>query len=102
MSLTEKVKPVDIDGLNDVYRDISELVGSENMLKIYEQYKGLQISFPTRLYNKDYVREVVRIEFNGKNAHELARRFGYSERWIKALAVEECKENSIIKDEGEN
>lgn len=102
MGLTENVKPVDIDGLADIYRDICELVGSENMLKIYEQYKGLQISFPTRLYNKEYVREVVRIEFNGKNAHELARRFGYSERWIKTLAVEECKVDSIFKDEGED
>jgi len=91
VSLTEKAKPMDIEGLNDVYRDICELVGFENMLKFYNQYNGFQINFPTRLYNKDYVREVVKTEFNGTNAHELARRFGYSERWIRSIAAEECK-----------
>lgn len=92
MILTEKAEQKESGGLNDVYREICELVGIENMQKLYSQYKGFQINFPTRLYNKDYVRGVIKKEFDGTNAHELARRFGYSERWIKHIAADECEE----------
>lgn len=77
------------EGLNDVYIELCELLGFENMCKLYEQYNGFQISFPTRLYNKEFVREVVRKEYNGTNTRELARRFKYSERWIKHMATED-------------
>ena len=101
MSLTENAE-IDIEGLNDVYRELCDLLGFENMYKLYTQYKGFQINFPTRLYNKDYVHEVIKKESNGTNARDLARRFGYSERWIKSISAEESKEDSVIKDEGEN
>ena len=94
-------EPIDINGFNDLYRELCELVGVENMLKLFEQYKGFQISFPTRLYNKDYVREVIKSKYRGTNSQELARHFGYSERWIKSIAAEESKEDSKTKDEGD-
>ena len=83
MGLTEKGEQADISGLNDVYRELCDLVGYENMLKLYKQHKGFQVNFPTRLYSKDYVREVLKKEYNGSNTKELARRLGYSERWIR-------------------
>ena len=85
MGLTEKGEQADISGLNDVYRELCDLVGCENMLKLYAQYKGFQVNFPTRLYSKDYVREVLKKEYNGSNTKELARRLGYSERWIRKI-----------------
>ena len=91
--MTEKAEKKETTGLNDVYKELSDLIGFENMLKFYEQYSGFQINFPTRLYDKDYVREIVKKEFNGTNVHELARRFRYSERWIKHIAAEECDED---------
>jgi len=87
----EKAKPTEISGLNDVYRELFDLMGFENMQKLYAQYRGFQINFPTRMYNKDYVRGVIKKEFDGTNAHELARRYGYSERWIKHIAADESK-----------
>lgn len=90
----EKGEPVEIDGLNDIYKELCELIGLENTLKLYEQYKGFQVSFPTRLYDKDYVREVIRNEFNGTNTRSFARRFGYSERWIRSIIAGDSKENA--------
>lgn len=92
MNLTKKAEPIEISGLNDTYKTVCELVGAENMLRLYEQYRGLQVMFPTRLYDKAYVREVIRKEFNGSNAHELAKRFNYSERWIRSIIAAEGKE----------
>ena len=52
---------------------------------IHQTYKGLQVTFPKRLYSKDYVKEKVKQEYNGKNLKELSRRYGYSERWIRQM-----------------
>lgn len=94
MGLTGKGEQADISGLNDVYRELCDLVGYENMLKLYAQYKGFQVNFPTRLYSKEYVREVVKKESDGSNTKELARKLGYSERWIRKI-VEEVSEKEL-------
>ena len=39
-----------LDGLNDVYRDIADEIGVENALAIYRLFRGTQISFPSRLF----------------------------------------------------
>lgn len=57
----------------------------EDILMIHQTYKGLQVTFPKRLYSKDYVKEKVKQEYNGKNLKELSRRYGYSERWIRQM-----------------
>ena len=86
VSLTEKDGQAGTNGLNDVYKELFDLVGYENMLKLYKQYKGFQVNFPTRLYSKEYVREVVKEEYDGSNTKALARKLGYSERWIRKIA----------------
>ena len=57
----------------------------EDILMIHQAYKGLQVTFPKRLYSKDYVKEKVKYEYNGENLKELSRRYGYSERWIRQM-----------------
>lgn len=65
----------------------------EDILMIHQAYKGLQVTFPKRLYSKDYVKEKVKIEYNGKNLKELSKRYGYSERWIRQMIKEKDEEN---------
>ena len=36
---------------NDIYKEISEIIGLEATLKIYLRFKGQQVSFPVRLYS---------------------------------------------------
>ena len=43
----------DLDGLNDVYKDIAYQVGPENTLAIFKLFHGTQISFPSRLFSKE-------------------------------------------------
>lgn len=43
------------ESLNGVYGAICEIIGFENTVKLYNQMKGSQINFPTRLYSKEYV-----------------------------------------------
>ena len=41
----------DSDLLNAVYREISEKLGMDTAMEIYQMFKGQQISFPMRFFN---------------------------------------------------
>ena len=66
------------DGLNDVYRDIADEIGVENTLAIYKLFHGTQISFPNRLFSKEYIHNAIINEYNGSNVPQLAQKYNYS------------------------
>ncbi len=70
------------DGLNDVYRDIADEIGVENTLAIYKLFHGTQISFPNRLFSKEYIHNAIINEYNGNNVPQLAQKYNYSERSV--------------------
>lgn len=75
----------DLEMYNTVYKEMIELVGIECALKIYGEYNGQQISFPARLYSSSYVKSKVIEEFDGSNLKELAKKYGYTDRWIRQI-----------------
>ncbi|ASG80279.1 Mor transcription activator family protein [Lactiplantibacillus pentosus] len=73
---------VDVEALHSFYRGISELIGVEGMLKVFEQYRGMQITIPIHLYDRNLAARHVLEQYNGKNSYELANKYGYSQRWV--------------------
>ena len=71
--------------LADVYMEIAETIGVENTLRVFDVLKGRQISFPQRIFRKEYVENYIKQNYNGKNIRELSRKFGYTERRIKQI-----------------
>ena len=78
----------DITLFNTVYNDISETFGIDVAIHMYEHYKGLQITFPTRLFNSEYVKSKIPIEYDGSNIKQLAKKYGYSEKTIRRILKE--------------
>ena len=74
---------VNVDGFNEIYMDIAEYLGEEVALKIYERYKGQQIVFPMKLYKREYIAKMIEDEYDGTNLKELARKYNYTERWLR-------------------
>ena len=72
----------DLSGLNDVYRDIADEIGVENTIAIFNLFRGTQVSFPNRLFSKEYTHKAIVTELNGNNVPDLARKYNYSERSI--------------------
>lgn len=68
-----------------VYREMAEIIGVESTKRLYEDFKGQQITFPQRLYAREYVEEYVKKNYDGKNLKELARKFSYTERHIREM-----------------
>ena len=73
------------------YKEIAEVLGVEDTIKIFEHFKGQQITFPQRIYNKSYVERYVKDNYDGTNINEFTRKFNYSERRIREfLKTKEC------------
>ncbi len=74
--------------LNNIYKDLVDLIGIENVRVIYKEYRGQQVSFPLDFYNKEYIYKCIRKEFDGTNAKALAQKYDYSERTIRRIVSE--------------
>lgn len=70
---------------NNIYKEISEMVGLDATLKIYLRFKGQQVTFPVRLYNPQLIQQNVIIEYDGTNIAELAKKYNYSEKTIRRM-----------------
>ncbi len=71
-----------------IYKELEELVGENDMKKIYSRYRGLKVDFPKRIYSKEYVMETLRRYEGKKSVSELAQMFDYSERYVRKLMAE--------------
>ena len=82
------------EDLAGVYKDLAETVGVENAYKIYSHFKGLQLMFPLKFYSKTYIMQQICSEYNGKNVHALARKYGYSESRVRQI-LREAKDEIV-------
>ena len=80
-----------IDLLNIVYKDLSEEFGMDIAMKMYQRYKGTQVSYPMRFFNPDLVKDRVIKEFNGDNLKQLAVKYNYSEKTIRRMIHKSLK-----------
>lgn len=82
------MKEDDYEGYCDVYKEIAEQFGVDVAKQFYNRYRGITISFPMNLYAKNYIVDCINKEYDGTNAKELARKYGYTLNWIKHLVKE--------------
>ncbi|MCH5182998.1 MAG: hypothetical protein J1E00_02385 [Oscillospiraceae bacterium] len=73
--------------LNGVYEAISELIGFDNTTKLYENFRGSQINFPTKLFSKEFVLQEAIKSYDGtaESINKIAVKYNYSERTIRKL-----------------
>ena len=45
--------------LNAVYKEISEKLGMDTAMSIYQMFKGQQINFPVRFFNPTNIRQII-------------------------------------------
>ena len=73
------------EGMAGIYKDIAE-VAVEDVAKIlYKNFRGQQVVFPNKLYSSNFTAQKIREEYNGKNAKELALKYGFTERWVRTI-----------------
>lgn len=82
-----KVRPTDLIG---VYKELAEIIGTDNVIEIYDHFKGQQISFPTRIYTKEYILRQID-EDKSRPIKKVASEYGYSERRLRQIINESNK-----------
>ena len=84
----------DSELLNTVYKEISEKLGLNSAMTIYQMFKGQQISFPTRFFNSAMIRQAIIREYDGNNVRVLAIKYNYSEKTIRRIIKNSLEEES--------
>lgn len=82
----------EMDLLNEVYREISEKVGIDSAIVIYQMFKGQQITFPVHLFNSKRIQHSIIKEYDGSNIRDLARKYGYSEKTVRRMIKDSLEE----------
>lgn len=72
------------DVLNSTYKALVDLVGEDNMLKIYNEFRGSQLQLPMKLYDRQELEKHLK-KNTRKNidVKKLSHTYGFSQRWIK-------------------
>lgn len=73
------------ENYSGVYKEMIEILGEEATLKIYENFRGQQVTFPMRLHSKEYVEQYIMKNYNGKNIREISRKVGYTCNWVQQV-----------------
>lgn len=74
--------------LNAVYKEISEKLGIEIALEVYQLFKGQQICFPVRFFDPAVIQQKIIEEYDGTNLRQLAVKYDYSEKTIRRIIRE--------------
>ncbi len=87
MQNDENVKATDLVG---IYKDIANVIGVDATLLLHGYLKGQQITFPKKLYSKDYI--IKQVKKRGKrNIKAVATQYGYTERRLQQIVKENDK-----------
>ena len=71
--------------LNAVYKEISEQLGMDVAMNIYQMFKGQQICFPVRFFNPAKIQQIIVQEYDGTNIRTLATKYNYSEKTVRRI-----------------
>lgn len=74
--------------LNPIYKEISERLGMDIAMDIYQMFKGQQVTFPMRFFNAECIRRIIVQEYDGTNVKKLALKYGYSEKTVRRIVRE--------------
>ncbi len=73
--------------LSGVYSEIAEEFDVYTAYKIYQCFRGLQLTFPLRFYSNECIYQRIMSEYNGNNVKEIAKQYGFSERRVRQIIL---------------
>ena len=79
----ERIRSVDPKRFTGIYAEIAAQIDPQTAVKIYEMLRGQMITFPQKLYDREYVKSFIGEHYSEYTVRELSRMFGYSDRRIR-------------------
>ncbi|SDP73159.1 Mor transcription activator family protein [Clostridium gasigenes] len=87
------------ENYSGIYKDMIEVLGEDITFKIYENYRGQQVTFPMRLHSKNYIIEYLIKHYNGNNLKQLSRELGYTCNWLQQVINKIEVKNNVKTEE---
>lgn len=72
----------------ELYKELAGLIGDAAVRKLWKAYGGVTVTFPTRLYSREYTRQFVRENMSCMTPSDMARELRLSERRIRQIIRE--------------
>ena len=82
----------DSELLNAIYKEVSEKLGMDTAMEIYQMFKGQQINFPVRFFNPERIQQIIVKEYDGTNIRTLAIKYNYSEKTVRRIIKDSLEE----------
>lgn len=82
-------KQGEAEGLNGIYKQLAKVVGVDNCLAIYKEFKGITVTFPTKLIDSAFIKLELEEnilggkEYSRQDIQQMAVHYDYSERQIR-------------------
>ncbi|OTN88474.1 hypothetical protein A5819_000955 [Enterococcus sp. 7E2_DIV0204] len=91
---------IDLDCLAVSYQSVADFLQEEKLspdllAKFHYMFKGQQISYPMKLYDKDRVAKKIKEMYQQNleiDIRQLTDQYGFSTRWIQGVVNEAMKE----------
>ena len=71
--------------LSGISSEIAEEFDMDTAYRIYQCFKGLQLTFPLHFYSSDCLQRHIMAEHNGSNTRQVAKKYGLSERRVRQI-----------------
>ena len=71
-----------------IYRELAEILGDAATVKIWRRFSGLNITFPQKLYSKEFRKDYIKENMEEMKPGEMAKALGVSERRIRQIIME--------------
>lgn len=78
--------------LNSVYKEISEKLGMDTAMSIYQMFKGAADQLPVRFFNPAKIQQIIVQEYDGTNVRTLAIKYNYSEKTVRRIIKESIED----------
>ncbi len=83
---------INLEDLDEPYYTIAKEFGLEIAFGIIELFQGSQVYFPQlERHCNNKVRELIVEEFDGYNFDYLAKKYGYTVRWVRKICQDKTE-----------
>jgi len=84
------------DDWQAIYQDLAELIGEENTLKVFKDFRGSTVNFPMRLMRREALQEHIQGDYYaGASVHELSTQYQLAERTVRKYLQHKTNSDSI-------
>ncbi len=86
--------------INNEFKELIDTIGNEKVQKIVDIFYGKIIYFPKiKETCKQKIKNRIVEEFNGYNYTQLAKKYGYTERYIRKIIKYNFKDDKVLNEQ---